>query len=63
MKVFAAALLAAISSATLITEKELAFVQHIAKYSLSYTTTEEYQYRAEIYYALDDDIVSLNKEI
>ena len=60
MKFFIAALLSAISTAGLAKEQENEFMLHIAKYALSYPTLEEFEYRAELYYARDADIKEFN---
>lgn len=60
MKFFIAAVLVAISSASLEKDQEHEFMQHIAKYALSYPTLEEFEYRANLYFARDADIKEFN---
>jgi hypothetical protein len=49
MRTFVASALAAATSATLLSNEDYAFIQHIAKYALSFNTIEEFQLRAQIF--------------
>ncbi len=60
MKIFIPAVLSAIASASFGNAQEHAFMLHIAKYDLSFPTLEEFEYRAELYYARDADIKEFN---
>lgn len=60
MRTFALAALAAVSSATVMTQLDYKFINYVATFGKSYGTVEEYNFRMQVFAEKDIEINTVN---